>query len=605
VAKEDAQATFAIDLENNVSGPAESAAQAIDNLRDSIERDSKALKALEADMKRLKGGTSTNIQQFRTLKAQIDAKRQSIAQAQGALVDLGATLERTRKPGSGFSAMLEQMQRNAQGVGGPLGTVSGRLASMKSLLAGGAIAIGVVAIAAGLALLVGAAVAASAALLKYGLAQANARRAELLRLEGLTKLRNWWGLAAGNAKEMQLAIDRVTGSVALEREEISGLATDLYRAGLRGQNLEDALEAVAIKTATQGQAAAKQWADLATGIALSGGSVRKFAQDVKSRLGGIAAAQMLDLNVQAKKLRENLGLIFADLKIEGVLKGLKGVTDLFSQSTITGRALKTIAQVALAPMIAALEFLAPLAKRFFQGMVLGVQAIQIGLLKAAIWAKRTFGEAFPKNLDLSNAALNAGLAVVSLLAAGFGVLAVAVGMLMVPLAGVAGAFAGLFWAAGKAYDFVAGIDWSGLGRSICDGIVNGVQAGATWVWDALKELGTTAWQSFKDALGIASPSKEFAKLGRALPQGVEAGVAAETHSLERTVSQMVEVPAPASPAARADGAASSGKAPIHVSIGEVVIQTSEATSRGIAADFRQQLEEVLSGLVVQTGARAA
>jgi len=629
MAKEEQQATFAVNLEGNIEGNAESAAKAVDTLRDAIERDTKALRELENGMKRLKGGSSTNIAQFRTLKAQIDAKKNAIAEAQGALVDLGATLERTRKPGSGFGKMLDQMRQQAQGVGGPLGTVAGRLGSMKSLLAGGVIALGIVAIAAGLAVLAAAAVTAGAALLRYGVAQANARRAELLRLEGLTKMRSIWGLAAGNATEMQRAIDRTSGSVALQREEIAGLATELYRAGLRGQNFDDALEATAIKAATQGQAAAKQWADLAAGIALSGGSVRKMAQDVKARLGGIAAAQMLDLNVQAQKLRENFGALFADLKVEGLLKALKTVTDLFSQSTVSGRALHSLVKVVFQPLIDAIEHVAPLAKRFFQGMVLGAQHLAISVLRVALYFKRTFGSSFLKDMDLSTSALRAGKLAVYLLIAGFaglsvvvGVFALAVGALIAPFIAFAGilyasfTIARLFWttvykvgsvaitylskALGEAYDFVAGIDWIELGKSICNGIVRGVKGGARWVIEALSTLGSDAWRSFKETLGIASPSKEFAKLGRALPQGVAAGVDDATPSLDRTVSEMVEPP-DVSRAAVGNGSPTVGAAHVSVSIAQLTLQTSETTSRGIAGDLRQQLEEVLSGLLVQVG----
>src|SRR5690606_20328193 len=93
------------------------------------------------------------------------------------------------------------------------------------------------------------------------------------------------------------------------------------------------------------------------------------------------ARQMLDLNVQSMKLRENFARIADGLKIEGLLKSLNMVTELFSQTTASGRAMRTIFRGIFQPMINSVEYLGPLAKRFMQGMIIGGLLLTIGFLK--------------------------------------------------------------------------------------------------------------------------------------------------------------------------------------------------------------------------------
>ncbi|MBZ0119437.1 MAG: hypothetical protein K8H88_20780, partial [Sandaracinaceae bacterium] len=330
-------------------------------------------------MRNLKGASTPNVQAMKALQDRITATKQSVAQAQGKVLELGGGLGTLKRAGAGSSAGLKELLSTAQGMPGPLGGLASKLGAIRGLVAGGgAIAAGVLAIAAALVALVAAAGAATVALLRYGIAQADARRSELLRLEGLTTIRRHYYLAAGNATAMQAAIDRVSASVALGRGELVGYTQQLYRMGLRGQALEDALQGMATVASVQGEEQARRFAGMAAGAARAGGSVRRLADLVERRLGGIAARQLLSLDVQAAKLRESFAAIFLGLRIEGFLEGLRTLTQLFSQNTATGRALKTIAEALLQPLIDDLTRLAPFARRFFQGMVIG--ALQLTIL---------------------------------------------------------------------------------------------------------------------------------------------------------------------------------------------------------------------------------
>jgi hypothetical protein len=617
----DAKATFAVELEDGTSSTAKSAASELKKLKDQITADTRALADMQKAMKNLQAGSSVNIQQFRDLKAQIDAKKQSIAQAQGAFVSLGGTFGKSAGEGKKVASMFELLRERAGMMPGPLGSVVSQLGSLKSMLAGGARVLGLAALAAAMVAVTVAAIAGTAALLSYGVAQADARRNELLHLEGLTKLRFWYSAAAGSASELQGAIDRVSDGVALGRDEIGRYTEKLYRMGLRGKNLEDALEGVAIKAAVQGDAAASAFAGWAAGAALAGGSVRKLTDDVKARLGGIAAAQMLSLGVQAKKMRENFGVLFRDLKVEGLLKTLKIITDTFSQSTASGRALKALLETAFQPMVNAVEFLGPYVKRFFQGVVIGALLVGIAVLKVRNWFKRTFGDAeILKGFDATKSALYAGVAAVGLLGAAFaGMAALAVGALVVltpivwsavaavgalALSGLAmaapfilGAIAiGALIAAGyQLYRLWKEIDWTSLGRSIVDGIVGGLTAGIQWVKDAMRSLGDAALGSFKEALQIASPSKVFAKVGLAIPEGVEQGVDAGKRDVDDAVKGMVTAPS-------GGGAGGGAAAPVTITFGDIIIQSASEKGREIAEDVERVIEGVMERVAIQLGA---
>jgi hypothetical protein len=501
------------------------------------------------------------------------------------------------------------------------------MGTLRSLLTGGgSVSLGLVATAAGLALVTAATVTAGAALLKYGVAQADARRTELLRLEGLTKLRSIWGASAGSATELQAAIDRVSASSALGRGEIAGYATQLYKAGLRGDNLSQALEVSALRASVLGDASAEAWAGTASSIALAGGSVRKFADQTRARLGGIAAKQMLALPVIAAKLEESLGKIFDGVNIEGFLQGLKDVADLFDKSTATGRAMQVVLGGIFQPFMGSLESATVMAKRFFQGMTLGALDIAIGLAKAALWIKRTFGVSFKKTMDDATGSLAVGRVAIYAVAAALGTVTLAVGALSfalipliakaaigiwglvaagyalaAPFLGAAAAAAAVGIAVYKLVDWVQGVDWSSLGEAVGFGIIDGIESAWRWVQNAVIRLGDMTINAFKSALGIRSPSKEFAALGVQLPRGVESGIDDGQASLDKRVSAIVPPPSvPGSGSSAPARTATSARATVQIDA--INIHTAASNARAMATDIRAALEDILSGVQVQIGA---
>lgn len=608
----DDKATYQIQLGVDGANEVLTAASALKQLKTSIDGDTASLAAMQKAMKALQAGTSVDIAQYRELKAKIDAKKQAIAQNTSALLSMGGTLEKTRPGVSRMQQAIDDLKQAAGATGGPLGGLISRVGGLRGLFVGGALVLGVAAVAGGLLALAAAAITASAALFKFGVASADARRNELLHLEGLTKLRFWYQTTRGNAGEMQNAIDRVSGSVAVGRDQVARYTEQLYRMGLRGQNLSDALEGAAITGSVQGDAAASRFMGWVAGANMAGQSVKRFTDDAKARLGGILAKQMLSLDVQTRKMRESWAALFSGVRLDPLLNGLKLVTDLFSQATASGRALKAMLTVAFQPVINGAETAGLIVKRVFQGMVIAALTTGIALLKVRNWLRSMFGDStILRGMNMQELAVRAGGVAFAVFA---GAVALTVGV-VAALGAVLVSMGAVVYAAVKpvlilgqafyqAYQLIQKIEWAALGRSIVQGIVGGLRDGVTWVQDAMKQLGAAALTSFKSALGIASPSKAFMRLGLELPRGVQTGIQRGQPALQSDVARMVPVPDAPAPAARpaAQGAAARATTVIDVGGITLAIQTAATDAKELARDLEPELLAVFRRLLSQLGA---
>lgn len=86
-------------------------------------------------------------------------------------------------------------------------------------------------------------------------------------------------------------------------------------------------------------------------------------------------------------------------------------------------------------------------------------------------------------------------------------------------------FKSKFEAARDAIFAVFSIDWGQIGRNILEGIGNAITGGASWLWDKAKGLADGFVSTFKNILGIASPSKVFYGIGDYMMQGLTNGIA--------------------------------------------------------------------------------
>lgn len=597
----DARATFAVELETQgLVKPGDEAVNVLDRLKDKIRGDVDALASMNAAMRNLKGGSSVNVAAFKQLRDQIAAQRQAIASAQADYVNLGGKLsDLTKKAFTGTDGI--RTLSDAAGVAdGPLGRMLGRAAGLiQKLGKGGLGAVALVAAASITALtaaLTVATLAAATALTKYGIASANAARSELLHLQGLTTIRNWYGLAAGKASDLQAAINDVSASSSIGRDQVARYAEQLYRMGLRGKNLSDALEGTAIKASVQGDQWASLFMNMAAGANMTGGSVRKLSDDVRARLGGIAKAQALDLNVQIQKLHESWAQLFSGLNIEPFLKGLNEVTQLFSQNTATGKALKVLIETLFTPLIGELGGLGHIAKRTFQYFVLGLQTVVIWTMQALLWLRRTFGVKLTW-ADLFRAALQG-------IATGLETVAQMLGLPIGLVLQFADAIDGVLDSLGSVKQLFAtfgdaakqaGID---LAVSFGKGILEAVGA----VTNPIAALGQAAITGLKKALDMHSPSKPLVAMGELTSKSYAMGVDKGAPQASRSVADMVQVPSKGAGIGAAAGMKLGGGVTInelhyHGAPGETPAKTAEN-----AQHLRDELAKVFEGLGSEVGA---
>jgi hypothetical protein len=511
-----------------------------------IAKETVEVQALQSALGRLEAAHAGATPAADQLRSKIEASRAAAAAAQarytalgGSTVKLQASLKaaavEAEVSGRGLLGLLDA----AKGLPGPLGAVGRSAEPLRRYFESGRLA--ALGFAAGIAVVAVAAVAGATALFGFGVAAAAARRQEVLFLEALSRSGKDARVAENAGQGLQTMFDSIASNSATAREDVSKYGQALFRAGLRGNDLWTATEAASTASAAMGDTGAQAFIKQAEAAKAAGQSIGKLANDVDTKFGGVAAARLLDLDVQTRKLKEGFTQIFSGLKIEGFLRGLRQVTSLFTANTASGRALKVLFESMFGPLADGAEGAGKIVRRFFQGVILGALQLGIWFQKVRIWWKNAFGDVqILKNLDLATVALNAGQIAVGVFAVGLGALAVAAGMAALALAGVIGPFVAIGYAAVKAYTLVSEIKWGELGSSIVNGIVEGLDP--TKLLAKVKGLATGAWTTFKETLGIASPSKLFKWGGKMTTEGAAQGFDEGAPTVHQAAARMAPKP---------------------------------------------------------------
>lgn len=81
-------------------------------------------------------------------------------------------------------------------------------------------------------------------------------------------------------------------------------------------------------------------------------------------------------------------------------------------------------------------------------------------------------------------------------------------------------------------------DWSSIGTNIVQGIWNGITGLWNSLVDAVRNAVNNLWQSAKQALGIASPSKKFKYIGEMTTEGTIEGIEDTQAEMTRTVTDV-------------------------------------------------------------------
>lgn len=621
----DKTATFAFEVKDETAGSLSAAAN-LEKLRSAVLGGNDSLRAMVQAMRNLKLATTPNTSAIKELGDRIAAQKASIAGAQESYLKLGGTFEKIGKQvsvgGEKAGGGLDELIGAARVAGGPMAGMMEKAKSLSSLLGGGVAVAAVATAAAVLALVVGV-VAGVAALARFAIAVTDATRNQQLMFQGMT------GSAAG-ASELTTVVDRVAKSVAISRDQVSGYAQDLYKAGLRGQTLMDALAGVSQNAAVLGTDAASQFAEVAKGAAYSGVAIKNIvnpstmtAWKGMTQLSGLAGKQMLGFGAQVEKAKENLAALFKGVAIDPFLKGLQMVLELFDENTASGAALKTIVATILNPLFGAADTLAPQFKELFLDM-------EIGALKVIIMVLKFRNSVRDSAISADSALTGLKVGGLALLTAGFIALAPAAWAALAPIIAatapfIAAAFAlGLLAAAiselrkqwdgwGEAlrpvkeawnnvrqafidaWDYIANLDFGKLAGDLIDGLVNGIKNGAKFVLDAITNLGSSMIGGLKGLLHISSPSLVFAGLGKMTALGMAEGIESGTGRVDAAVSDMVKIPAPES--APTGGATTNNTRGGNTYHNVINVTAKAETMKGLA----RELANLLEGVTIQNG----
>jgi hypothetical protein len=541
----DVTATFAVQLKDETSKPAADATNSLEALRAKMEEDTKALRGMQQALGKLKAGQLGTSDAAKVLKGKIAEQKAAIGKAQQEMINLGgsftATAKKTEAGGGAMSKFKEVLAASGpkgQALAGVLEGVGAKTASMN---------IAAVAAAGAFLALAAAIAVAVVALVKYGIATADVRRQEALRLEGMLRLRNAHHVVTASSNELQTAIDGVSSSSALSREQVGSWAESIARTGIRGQQLNEILEVTASTASAAGDAAAARFRDQAIWAARTGQNVSALAGRWRAAFGDIARRQANGLDRQMARLHENFTQLFSGIRLDGFLDGLNKVLSIFSQSSAAGRALKQIITTMFNPSLDA-------AGQWGDG-------IADALKRVVLWTIRTYNMWLEFRIAVRDAVRGARR----------------------------------YW-----HEFVDDISQV---SHIADAIVNGLVGRLRAIWgrvtDTARDLAHSLTGVFTDVWEIHSPSRVFANLGEQIPRGI-------TQGINRTAPQASEAAASAIAMPDApDGGngARRGAAATTVTFGDVHIHPRAGdTGQSLARDFMNEVASLLEGTAIQIGA---
>ena len=111
----------------------------------------------------------------------------------------------------------------------------------------------------------------------------------------------------------------------------------------------------------------------------------------------------------------------------------------------------------------------------------------------------------------------------------------------------------------------------------------------------MKNLGNGAVNSFRETLGIHSPSRVFAEQGRFVAAGAAQGIDEGAPSVQAAADRMAPVPS---------GKALGGGNTSTIQVGDIIINTAATDAKGIAEELETHLARLLEGVALQMGAPA-
>jgi hypothetical protein len=445
----------------------------------------------------------------------------------------------------------------------------------------------------------------------------------------------------GNAKaatDLADAIDGIARHLPIAASKVEDIAKQLALAGLRGAQLKSVLETLAqvgsvseeagnkLQSLIEKMAAAGKF-DLSakalkgTGLSIQdvfGALAKKLHKSIpeiealmkagkisfqdgvnalqeaaKTKFGPAIEKQLLPINVQFAKFKEDLENIVEDIDLTELLRGLQSILSLFDGTTVAGQAMREMVVGALSGLANILARAFPYLRAFLRGFLIGLLHVYIALKPVGQALAEVFGgnpdETWITIFRVLGQVLGYVIAVLVVIAAAF--------------ATVVGAIVGLV---GWIVDLIGGLFSLGdaghaAGTGLIDGLVGGIMGGASAVISAALNVAQGAIGAIKGALGIASPSKVMKGFGGYTAEGLAEGMAEATPIVRTSATGMADATVGGAAKGVQSGAAGASKSG-GPQIGSLEINIHGATDKeGAKQGVLEALAQAFGPLQLEVG----
>lgn len=229
-------------------------------------------------------------------------------------------------------------------------------------------------------------------------------------------------------------------------------------------------------------------------------------------------------NIKAKFMTD-LGDMFEDIDVAPFLAEVKELFTIFSQAKPSGQALKAGIGGFFTEVFRVAKDLIPTLKHFFLDLIIWGLKAYIALKPIVRWFQDSGVGAKLVNALLSEmkvAAIGVGVGLAYVVAVGAGLVAglaaIGAGIIIVK-----DNFMSLMTFIGESVLSLAEAGAS-LANALIDGLTGGIFGGFSRVGEAVTGLAESAKNTFKNVLGIASPSKVMFAMGENIAQGASMGI---------------------------------------------------------------------------------
>lgn len=566
-----------------------SAGNTVSQLTD-IERKMKTeqstIQNLEAAMKRMGKSANADAEKMARIGAAAEASRGRLAGLADTYAALGS------KGATGAATFTKESQKTSNAVGGTAAALGvsmeliGKLppkwqkvalAVMVAAKAGGAL-VGVFSRAAK------AAYAYGKELVTLGMHESDRQAGDRITFEAYSR-----SAAMGAHAEKQVM--SLADTYGVGTKDLSGFATALLKAGIRGEAFDDGMRAMAIRAAAFGAEAV----DVEDVVGRGADGMKGYARAMELAYGDTALKRGQTFEAGVERIKRKIGDLMANPAVQGGLSKMFGAVEGFLNSEKGAAFFDKIGSAAGRAMTAVAEFV---GGPKFDALIAGAGDFAntlADLAPKAIAAAQTIGGAFIK--------------VANTIGKVIGKISEAWDHLVnnndyniadAARAGSAGqapekaAKSGAQVSEDAVNEFAqnAGVGGNAAGVALADGVAAGILSGASTVAAASEALSAIAVDGVKRALEIHSPSRVFARLGRYTAQGFAGGIEDEAPSAESALARMATPPN----VIRNGGARS-------VSFGDQHFHGVRDAEHATAL-FEERIAALLEGLVLEDGAGA-